>query len=147
MATKLEVIYESALGKMTEDDWGEDIDFSIIESDLLNILKAAIPYFKRPRNSLTINVEEGVIESDLTIREIEIIATYMSVIWLDRTILSWENVKPMYSERDFSPGNTLDNLRKLLASKRANAEKLESIYYRNTDSNKPFDYTKLAGGK
>jgi hypothetical protein len=30
------------------------------------------------------------------------LATYMKCEWLNRTILTWENVKPLYEERDFS---------------------------------------------
>jgi hypothetical protein len=43
--------------------------------------------------------------------EIQILAGYMKCEWLERTILSWENVKPLYVERDFSQANLLDKLK------------------------------------
>ena len=72
----------------------------------------------------------------------------MKCEWLDRTILTWENVKPLYEERDFSQANLLDKFRLMLESERKNARKVESIYYRlgaGKDEKKIFDYTKLAG--
>ena len=45
---------------------------------------------------------------DLNNEEIQILATYMKCEWLNRTILTWENVKPLYEERDFSQANLLD---------------------------------------
>ena len=65
-------------------------------------------------------------------------------LWLNRCIMTWENVKPLYAERDFSQANLLDKLEKMLDSERTNAEKMESIYYRSRNG-KPFNFSKLAG--
>ena len=45
--------------------------------------------------------EEGFIE-ELGSEEIQILSTYMKCEWLNRCIMTWENVKPLYEERDFS---------------------------------------------
>ena len=74
--------------------------------------------------------------------EVQIIANYMKCEWLNRCIMTWDNVKPLYDERDFSPANLLDKLRQQVDKERANARELESIYYRSIDG-KPFDYTAL----
>ena len=70
----------------------------------------------------------------------------MKCEWLNRCIMTWENVKPLYEERDFSQANLLDKLESALETERKQAEKRESIYYRSRNG-KPFDYSKLAGGK
>ena len=81
---------------------------------------------------------------DLNNQEIQILATYMKCEWLNRTILTWENVKPLYEERDFSQANLLDKFNELLAKEEKKALKLESIYYRSIKG-KPFKYSRLAG--
>ena len=69
----------------------------------------------------------------------------MKVEWVNRCIITWENIKPLYEERDFSQANLLDKLGDTLERETKNAERLESKYYRSRDK-RPFDYTKLAGG-
>jgi hypothetical protein len=59
--------------------------------------------------------------------------------------MTWENVKPLYEERDFSQANLLDKLSNMLKEEREKANWRESIYYRSRGG-KPFDFSKLAGG-
>jgi len=40
----------------------------------------------------------------------------MKCEWLNRTILTWENVKPLYVERDFSQANLIDKFNQMLAA-------------------------------
>jgi hypothetical protein len=68
----------------------------------------------------------------------------MKCEWLNRTLLTWENVKPLYVERDFSQANLIDKYTKLLKEEKTNAKNLERLYYRSR-KRQPFDYTKLAG--
>ena len=42
----------------------------------------------------------------------------MKCEWLNRSIMTWENVKPLYEERDFSQANLLDKLKNTLESER-----------------------------
>ena len=67
----------------------------------------------------------------------------MKCEWLNRTILTWENVKPLYEERDFSQANLLDKFHQMLEQEKKNAARLEAVYYRSI-KRRPFDYTKLA---
>ena len=144
----LSKVYDAFLVKILDDEWGnwkDDagiLDEEAIEADWRGLLEGAIPYFKFPRVSL--EMEEEGFSGDLTNSEIQILATYMKCEWLDRSILTWENVKPLYVERDFSPGNLIDKLKNLLESERKEALRLESIYYRSRKG-KPFDFSKLAG--
>ena len=133
-------VYEAFLARILEDEWENWlIDESM--ADWQQILNMAIPHFKFPRVSLE-QTDEGF-SGDLGVEEIQILANFMKVEWLNRCIMTWENVKPLYVERDFSQANLLDKLNAMLSSERANAEKMESIYYRSRKG-KPFDFSKLA---
>ena len=121
----------------------------MILCDWRAILESAIPFFKFPRVSLRRN-DEGFIE-DLGDDEVQILANLMKEEWLSRTINSWENVKVMYDERDFSQANLLDKFIKLQENVQAKNRKLQKMYSRSIldkedGLRKPYDYTKLAGG-
>lgn len=134
-------VYEAFLAKMLEDEWLNWTDEEK-EEDWRALLDAAIPYFKFPRVSLEI-VDDNFIDENVSNEEIQILATYMKCEWLNRTILTWENVKPLYVERDFSPANLIDKLKQLLEREEYKALKLERIYYRSRKG-KPFTYGDLA---
>ena len=144
--TNLQVVYDAFLGKMLDDEWANWYEEDIQE-DWKSLLLAALPWFKFPRTSLDIVVddEDGAekFEADLNNEEIQIIATYMKCEWLNRTILTWENVKPLYEERDFSQANLLSKFNDMLAAEKKNAARLEAVYYRSINR-RPFDYTQLA---
>lgn len=139
--TSLQIVYDAFLAKMLEDEWA-NWDMEEIEQDWKAILDGALPYFKFPRVSLDIQDDSFV--DDLDNEEIQILASYMKCEWLNRTILTWENVKPLYEERDFSQANLLDKFQSLLEKEEKKAKQLEAIYYRSI-KRKPFNYSKLAG--
>lgn len=134
-------VYDAFLAKMLEDEWLNWTDEER-EEDWHALLDAAIPYFKFPRVSLKIENDEFV-DENVSNEEIQILATYMKCEWLNRTILTWENVKPLYVERDFSQANLIDKLKQLLEREEYKALKLERIYYRSRKG-KPFTYGELA---
>ena len=138
--TSYQKIYDCFLAKVLDDEWSH-WEWEEIQVDLRELLEGAIPWFKFPRVSLDRN-EEGFTET-LSNEEIQILATYMKCEWLNRTILTWENVKPLYIERDFSQANLISKFRELLEAEQANAARLEANYYRSVNK-KPFDYTLLA---
>lgn len=146
--TDYQVIYDAFLSKIKEDDWSNEDDFEMILADWRSILESALPFFKYPRVSLARN-EKGFVE-DLGTEEIQIIAYLMKQEWLDRTINSWENVKPMYDERDFSQANLLDKFIKLLDRTEQKNYKLQKQYSRSISdkdgAKHPFPYSVLAGG-
>lgn len=153
--TSYDVVYSAFLSKVTGDDWEfeyrEDINQMLPTEndleDLRQILENALPYFKFPRTSLARN-DEGF-ENDLSPEEVSIISEYMKVEWLDRTIHTWENVKVMYDERDWSPANLLKQFISLLDRSEQKALKLERLYSRSITGKdgmrKPFDFSQLAG--
>lgn len=136
-------IYRAFLAKMLEDEWAE-WTWEEVEQDLRELLEAAIAWFKFPKTSM--ERDENGFLNELSNQEIQILATYMKVEWYNRTILTWENIKPLYIERDFSQANLLSKFNETLANEKINAQRLERMYYRSAD-HKPFDFTKLAGSK
>lgn len=138
--TPFQTIYDAFLSKMLEDEW-ENWEPEEVEEDLYAILQGALAHFKFPRFSQ--ETTEGGFVDKLTNDEIQILANYMKQEWLNRAILTWENVKPLYEERDFSQANLLDKFRQLLEEEKANAAKLEANYYRSVNK-KPFRYRDLA---
>ena len=153
--TSYQTVYDAFLSKVTADDWADEFEGAGEDllptaealEDLRSILENALPYFKYPRTSLARN-DEGF-EQDLSPEEIAIISEYMKVEWLDRTIHTWENVKVMYDERDWSPANLLKQFISLLDRSEKKALKLESLYSRSITGpdgiRKPFSYSQLAG--
>ena len=138
--TDYQEVYDAFLGKMLDDEWDNWNEEDMAE-DLANLLRAAVPHFKFPRTDLTMG--ENGFDNDLSNEEIQILATYMKCEWLNRTILTWENVKPLYDERDFSQANLLDKFNQMLAAEKKSAARLESSYYRSINS-KPYPYRNLA---
>lgn len=139
--TSYDVVYDAFLAKILDDEWGYWTEEEV-KQDLRALLEGAIPWFKFPRTSLS-RGDYGFNE-DLSNEEIQILATYMKCEWLNRTILTWENVKPLYEERDFSQANLLAKFKAMLEAEEYKALKLERVYYRSYDS-KPFDFQSLAG--
>ena len=125
---------------MLDDEWA-DWNLDDIQEDWKGLLMGAIPWFKFSRVSL--EIDEDYFEEDLNNEEIQILASYMKCEWLNRTILTWENVKPLYEERDFSQANLLDKFNQMLAAEKKNAARLEATYYRSINR-QPFDYRQLA---
>ena len=138
--TPYSVIYSAFLSKQTDDEW-ENWTIHEINADFRQMLEAGLSYFKFPRVSLA--RDDKGFKEDLNDQEVQIIACYMKCEWLNRIILSWENVKNLYTERDFSQANLLDKFTAMLKAERKQAEKLEAIYYRSVER-KPFRYRELA---
>lgn len=138
--TSFDVVYTAFLSKILDDEWDTWTEEEV-EKDLFTLLQAAIVRFKFPRVSLEYT-DEGFTDT-LTNDEVQILASYMKCEWLNRNILTWENVKPLYEERDFSQANLLDKFNNMLAAEQAQAAKLEAIYYRSV-KNRPFEYRRLA---
>lgn len=139
--TPIDKVYDAFLGKILEDEWGNWTMDEVV-ADLRVLLDAAISWFKFPRVDLSIEDDQFV--GDLSNSEIQILATYMKCEWLNRTIMTWENVKTLYEERDFSQANLIDKLNEKLTQEKTNGKNLESIYYRSIKG-KPFGYSRLAG--
>jgi len=139
--TPYDKIYDAFLSKILEDEW-ENWTEEEVKADLRLLLEGALAWFKFPRFDSERD-EEGF-KANLSSEEIQILATYMKCEWLNRSILTWENVKPLYEERDFSQANLLDKFNQRLEKEQKTAKQLENIYYRSIKG-KPYKYSKWAG--
>lgn len=138
--TQFQEVYDCFLSKILDDEW-ENWTEEQVKEDLFMLLKAAISRFKFPRKSLEYTAEGFT--DNLSNDEIQILATYMKCEWLNRNILTWENVKPLYEERDFSQANLLGSFVATLEKEERAAQKLEADYYRSVNK-KPFSFSRLA---
>ena len=162
MATLFLKVYDAFLARITADEWTLEEELAIVERDWQELLQMAVFRFKYPRVSLDIeevdqNNDEEPSDSpklkmyqfvnDLTNDEIQILALYMKHEWVKRCINSWENIRQLYADKDFSQANHLDKLIKLEAAVSLEIRKAEGIYDRSR-SKRPADlFKKLAGKK
>ncbi len=153
MATPFLSVYNAFLARITADEWTLEEELAIVERDWQELLSMAIFRFKYPRVSL--EVEESVDEDDvktkqfvedLTNDEIQLLALYMKHEWVKRCIASWENIRQLYADKDFSQANHLDKLNKLEAAIALEVHKAEGIYDRSR-SKRPADLFKRLAGK
>lgn len=157
MATPFLKVYDAFLARITADEWTIEEDLAIVERDWQQLLDIAIFRFKYPRNSLkkldmqTCECENPAFsyafEGDLEQDEIQLLALYMKHEWVKRCVASWENIRQLYADKDFSQANFLDKLTKLEAAIAEEVHKAEGIYDRSRDKRPADLFKKLAGKK
>ena len=158
MATPFLKVYDAFLARITADEWTLEEELAIVERDWQELLNIAIFRFKYPRVSL----EKEEIEpndndnphelkmyqfvDDLTNDEIQLLALYMKHEWVKRCIASWENIRQLYADKDFSQANHLDKLNKLEAAIEKEVRHAEGVYDRSRKK-RPADLFKRLAGK
>ena len=152
MATPFLKVYDAFLAKITADEWTLEEELAIVERDWQELLRSAIFRFKYPRVSLDIEEVDTDTEfkmyqfmDDLTNDEIQLLALYMKHEWIKRCIASWENIRQLYADKDFSQANHLDKLNKLEAAVEVEVHKAEGIYDRSRGKRPAELFKKLAG--
>ena len=159
MATPFLKVYDAFLARITADEWTLEEELAIVERDWQELLNIAIFRFKYPRVSL----EREEVEpsdndnphelkmyqfvDDLTNDEIQLLALYMKHEWVKRCIASWENIRQLYADKDFSQANHLDKLNKLEAAIANDVRRAEGIYDRSRAKRPATLFKKLAGKK
>ena len=168
--TPLQKVYDAFLTRISSDEWTLPEELDIAKRDWRMLLDIAIFRFRFPRIALDIvdapEADEELPEADgelqeadgelqealdeyfvnnITQREIQVLATYMKHEWVRRCIASWEEVKMLYSNKDFSQANHLDKLIKASDQIEKECNKNAATYSRSIDS-QPFDFTQFAGG-
>lgn len=143
--TPVQALYDAFLALIESDEW-DVLEELQAEMDFKQLALAAKPWFKFPRASLEWDTE-GKFFTDEKIgnEEIQVLALFMKSLWYDRVVDSWENLRPYYTERDFSPGKMLGEFRGRAEEQLKKAKDLEKVYYRSIKG-KPFDYKTFAGG-
>ncbi len=143
--TPVQDLYDAFLVLIESDEW-DQLEENVANIDFQHLAMAAIPWFKFPRCSLEWDENaEYFKDENITNTEIQIIALFMKALWLNRVIDTWENLRPYYTERDFSPAKQLSEFRSRQQNQMEQAKDLEKIYYRSIKG-KPYDYTTFAGG-
>ena len=147
MATPCLKVYDAFLGRITADEWTLEEEMAIVERDWQELLKMAIFRFKYPRIKLELSSDESEFTEELGNEEIQLLALYMKHEWVKRCIASWENIRQLYADKDFSQANHLDKLNKLEAAIALEVHKAEGIYDRSRSKNPADLFKKLAGKK
>lgn len=146
MGTPFQAIYDSFLARISSDEWVLPDEMYIAQRDWFEFLKMAIFRFRFPRKSLEYDIEQMAFNEELDDAEIQMLAIYMKHEWVKRCVASWEEIKMLYSNKDFSQANHLDKLIKLSEQLELECVKSSATYYRSIKG-RPYDYTKLAGKK
>lgn len=157
MATPFLKIYDAFLARITADEWTLEEELAIVERDWQELLKIAIFRFKYPRISLDVEEVDSSTSpqpgqliayqfvNELTNDEIQLLALYMKHEWVKRCIASWENIRQLYADKDFSQANHLDKLNKLEAAINDEVHKAEGIYDRSRYKRPAELFRKMAG--
>lgn len=146
MNTPFQAIYDAFLARIESDEWSLPEQFELAKRDWQEFLKIAVFRFRYPRVDLSYSEQLGEFEGELTNDEIQVLATFMKHEWIRRCIASWEEIKMLYSNKDFSQANHLDKLIKLNDQTNYECVKTQAIYSRVINK-QPFDFRKLAGKK
>ena len=110
MATSFQDVYDAFLSKVETDDWMTTEYWDIVKKDWKMLLDAAIMRFRYPHISLDYDVKAESFDETLTNDEIQILASFMKYEWLSRCVNTWDNIRHLYSSKDFSQANYLDKL-------------------------------------
>ena len=159
MATLFLKVYDAFLARITADEWTLEEELAIVERDWQELLRMAIFRFKYPRVSLEVEeIQESEAQNphqlkmyqfveDLNNDEIQLLALYMKHEWVKRCIASWENIRQLYADSDFSQANHLDKLLKLETTVSLEIHKAEGVYDRSRNKRPAELFKKLAGKK
>jgi hypothetical protein len=115
MGTDFNTIYKRFYSKITDDMYME-LEKEETDALLEELLINALPWFEFPRvNIHNYNIVKQRFNIDLSGEEINIIATYMIVGWLDQQLASVELARTKYSGSDFKFTSQANHMAKLTA--------------------------------
>lgn len=137
--TLLSTIFDKFLDKITDDMYMEltpeqtwNLRFQLFES--------ALPWFEFPRfNLFDYDLKTEQYNIDLTLEEINIIATYMVVEWFNQQLASVEVTRMKYSGSDFkftSQANHMSKLKVLKTDFKDQGFHLQRLYKRRKQDDK-----------
>ena len=126
--TNLSVLNKKFLAKITDYRLLQ-LNDEEIEEELMDYFDTARALFYKCKNDLT--VVDGIIQSDLTSFEIEVLVSLMLVEHITPQLLSSENLKQSLSDKDFkiySQANQLREIRLLLENLERKSNKMITQY-------------------
>ena len=113
--TDFTIVYKRFYSKITDDMYME-LDEAETDALLEELLINALPWFEFPRvNINNYDLLRQRFNINLTNEEINIIATYMMLGWLDQQLASVELVRMKYSGSDFKFTSQANHMAKLTA--------------------------------
>lgn len=142
----LQTLYDAFLARVTSDEWILPDDLTLAKQDWLQLFYIAAFRFKFPRIQVDVNEERTHFVNDVTNDEIQMLAIYMKHEWVKRCVSTWEQIKVIYTNKDFSQANYLDKLIKFSEQLDAECRK-ESSRYGRAPNHRTFPYSQFAGGK
>ena len=148
MATPYSSINEMFLRKIDDPTFIE-ISRGMAEDEMLGYMQQAVANFKYPR----VDIQDrddfvGEFNQNLSYAEIEVISTLMKAAWARRNIMSLENIKIQYGERDFNRTPQAPMLNALMRLNESIEREVEMALwnYSTTENHKPSSiFGKLAG--
>ena len=133
--TPFSAIYTSFFSKITDDMYME-LDRKQTEGMLQELLIGAIPWFEFPKvNIFDYDEDMETFNIHLNNEEINILATYMIVGWLDQQLASVENTRMKYSGSDFKFTSQANHMKTILSLKKDYEREgfhLQRLYKRRT---------------
>lgn len=108
-----------------------------LRDELNNFAVRAITRFRFPRIDLKYIFDEngnGSFIENVTMNEIEVIVSWMKVLWLEYQLSKERNYENLYADKDvkaFSSGNLITSIVKALETMTLSARKIEEFYYRS----------------
>lgn len=147
MATKLQDVYDVFLSKVEADEWMETEFLDIVKKDWKMLLDDAISRFRYPRVSLEYDAVTEEFVDELKNDEIQILASFMKLGWTERCIATWDNIRQLYSDKDWSQANFLDKINKTAIQVRDDCRYRLDRYDRAVNYKPNKIFSQLAGKK
>jgi predicted component of type VI protein secretion system len=146
MGTPYSTIYDAYFAKV-KDDFYQSMDKIELEIELIKIMEAALPRFLYPAIDLEArdNIKQEFDEV-LTNAEIQIIATLMNQIWVEKQISDIEITRQVFRDHDFNLTSQASHLRSLLALQQILESQIRKMMHNYTKvKNRQPDFSGLAG--
>ena len=107
------------------------------------ILNAAIVQFRYPRVSLDYDGE--YFKEDLGNDEIQVLANLMKLEWIRRCIATWDNIRQLYNNKEFSQANFLEKLNQTQQKTKEDCRHMLDDYSRSVNYRPNKIFSQLAG--
>ena len=117
-STEFEKVYNHFYSKITDDMYME-LDEEQTKSMSEELMLSALPWFEFPRKDINdYDLDFKIFNVKLDNEEINIIATYMMVEWLNQQLATIELVRMKYSGSDFKFTSQANHIAKLISLKK-----------------------------
>lgn len=137
--TPLKVVYDAFFSQVT-DDMYMAISEEDTKRDCLSLLYGSLPLFEFPE--APIRIVDDNFSRDLSLEEINILATGMMQIWIQRQVTSIELTRQKFTGQDFkltSQAAHLSRLMSLLSATKDEHRRLQMLASRRREANGKYE--------